>query len=851
MNPDESGRCYHCSEGIATKPAAKEIFSGKTRSFCCHGCLGACRIIHDAGQSSYYQLRELPQSGIGPVNEISDKRTNQFNGYNHPAVLNQVTSPGEAGFRELVLQISGIHCQSCVVLNERVLEKLPGIARVAVQYDSGRCEIGFNPKKVKISDILHQIYSIGYSADIIAPGMQLQSLRKEVKGLLWNLAVSAFVAGNVMTLSFALWSGYFDGSMSIKFKGLFQWLEFLLTTPVFFYCARTFHNGWRSFLKTGLPGMNVLISSGISAAYFYSVYAFFTGHGEIYFDSVSMIVFFLLVGRYLEWRARLKQRERMEGLVKPLPLTANVLSGQNRNVSQFVVTPVIQLRAEDIILLEPGDTLPCDGILLDLALYSSKNSEICEMDEAILTGESLPVKRQAGDHMLAGSILVAGRAVVKLNGTLQQSGMAALGRLAQGVDQEKSNYERKTQALIPWFSGLIFLVSILSFVVHFFYFGADLEQSLIVVVAILIVSCPCALALAVPTVTSAALFVSVKRGVLFKDGQVLQKFSMIKQFFFDKTGTLTCGKPVVTDLKLSGKEQVIYSMIYRMESGNYHPVGQSLLEFARLKMQSADYLVDQMDDTIPDYTAGNGIQYSTQNKIWRLGNIEFACNSQKDINLEKFIQLNLEATIVVLSVDYKNIAMFALEDRPRAETAKTIRRLRREKYSLKMLTGDNERAALYVASQTGILDSEINAKLHPVDKLQFIIDYKQKHKADSYIAMVGDGYNDAPALAKADISIVLARGAPLSINHAGVILLTNNLTQLFTAIDIARSAMRTIRFNLSISFFYNVVMISIAAMGYLLPIWCALAMALSSLSVIASSAIFRIRTSKQLSGSGF
>ncbi len=959
-----SPRCHHCGElctqtvrvplpphfdGAADSTPSQAAADGSVTNdnliFCCTGCVAAWHIL---------QGRELPDfvHAAGRADQDADPELLAFD---LPEIAREYLSPRGEGSREngsrsergddgemqilrLELDVRGIHCQSCITVCERSLERLPEVERAVVDYETGRARVDIraprSPDDTRpvspanaswtgdaakrtpgfISRAIRQLRLVGYDGVPLKPGGKTEALRDEGRSLLWKLVLSGFAAGNTMMLSIALWSGYFDGSLPVEYKRLFEWMQFVLTTPVFLYTAQVFHRGWRGFFRTGAVGMDVLISSGISAAYFYSVFVFLwpllfapgqtleelgalapgLPTAEVYFDSVAMIVFLLLVGRYLEWRARLRQRERMESLLRPLPdfcfrlkssaavdaaIDARHLNSNAERDDELI--PVSELQTGDRVLLRVGESVPADGVLLGPAA--------CELDESVLTGEARPVLRRPGDRVLAGSrLLLAGDAshsmqaasaeaseesvpenrlmgVLRVTAPPRESSLGILANMTAGTGgRRQSRIERSTGRLVPWFGFGVLAIAAGSFTYFYGIAGAGLETALLAAVSVLIVSCPCALALSVPTAAGAALFMGLREGVLFRDGRVLEELDTIRDFRFDKTGTLTGGRPRVIASRFytaddrSTDPSEILEMIRTLESGTMHPIGLALLEFARTAQANLAGSPDRpdADDARPEFhesarllraaadpaervqnVAGRGL-YDAHTDT-RLGSLAFLGLSAERESLERELGASSEnstenSTLVGLTRENRLLAVFALSDSARSDARATLDFLRARNCSLSILTGDQEQPALRLAREVGVAPENVYANLLPAEKTALI------RQAPGRVAMVGDGFNDAPALAAADLSIVHALSAPLSLEQAGIVLLNNRLSELQSAVRIAGAARRVMRANLGFSLLYNAVMIPLAAMGLLLPIWCALFMALSSLTVIGSSALFRL-----------
>ncbi len=838
MKTTASDRCFHCGDICDPEHTYKKVIDGEERSFCCHGCLSACLIIFEAGEGSYYNKRSAPASKLFEESSddagnitgdfIAPRSRSEINKtYDIPAVVEEYVTPVGNSKLQINFSIEGIHCSSCVFLNEKILQKTKGITEAQVNYENGRAHVVYDPEIIQISSIIETVQSIGYNAVPMRPGQKSDSMMKEGKDLLWRMVVAGFFAGNVMLIAAALFFNVFDNTMDVVIKRFFVWLEFILATPAFFYSGAIFHRGWKSFLKTGMAGMDFLISSGISIAYFYSVYVVFSHEGEVYFDSVTTITFFLLVGRYFEWMAKYRQRIRMEDLVKPLPAHCSRVTDNGEE--QIAAR---ELKIGDKVRAVPGDMLPADGTLLE---------ESCEVDESVLTGESLPVMRQKGDRLLAGSKIVSGIANYRVESMPHESSLSILSRLADSTGLSRSRIEKITLKIIPLFSSAIMVFAGLTFTYWMWVLDAGVGPSMTAAIAVLIVSCPCALALSVPTAIGSAIYLGLTHGILVRDGSVLESFAKIKNYFFDKTGTLTKGRPELIGYEIAGNTGEVIPVVEFMESGSAHPVGRSLLEFARdfrksnreIKFRPAGFARNDLRE-VP----GRGMEVLGK-KVWRLGNREFLKEAGCDlIGFDHFRQKHKDATVVGIADGNRLAGIFALKDTSDENTRETLSILQKRGVNTLMLTGDNEHAALSIASEMNIPEENVHANLLPADKEKIVVQ-AITHAGDA--VMVGDGYNDAIALSRATVSVVLARGAPLSLEHAGIILLQNNLSGILSAEELSRKARRTIYLNLTISLIYNSVMIPIAASGMLLPIWCSLFMSLSSLTVVGISIFLRIR----------
>ena len=820
--------CYHCGETCSSNEAITGNFEGNIQNFCCSGCLFACQLIHDAGESSYYKNRDaFPSSEILKNSSFKIKENEKLASYDIPAIRDKYIQILSDNKYRIFLSISGIHCSSCVFINERILSWTKGIYNATVNYETGRAVVDFDPLTTKISIIISIIQSIGYNAKPIRPDEKSEQFQRQGRSLLWRLVVTGFFAGNTMMVALATWLGYFDASMTEEYVYLFHWLEFIFATPVFLYSADTFHRGWKAFLRSGLPGMDLLISAGISVTYFYSVYATLYRSGPVYFDTVTTIVFFLLIGRYLEWKARYDQRTKMESLIIPPPEYCFRLDKSGNRVQ----IPVENLTRSDIISAMPGDILPTDGIV---------TGDECELDESVLTGESKSVIRKPGDRVLAGSKVISGTLEFSADTLPMESSLNALSELARTSGNEKSRMEKFALRLVPWFTAVIILISGFAFIFNYYIIGTGISAAVLSSIAVLIVSCPCALALSVPTAVGSGIYIGLKKGILIRDGAVMENLTQVNKYFFDKTGTLTSGFPSVVDSVYFSDKNKIIEMVMMLEYGSAHPTGRALISYIREKYpEISNKKIVPPSDIL--HVPGKGIEYTVEDVKIKLGSEVFVINNQYEssnnaLEAASFTEKNIKFSNIFYSENGTVKAVFSLRDDFRPATKETVRILSEEN-EIFILTGDSRSAAASCASDLEIDKDHVFSELTPVEKKNLIME----KSLSSQVCMIGDGFNDSIALSAADVSIVLSRGAPLSLEYAKIILLQNDLKDILVAKKISEKTVKTIRINLIFSLIYNFLAIPFAAAGFLLPVWCAIFMSVSSLTVVGSSIFFRWR----------
>ncbi len=814
--------CFHCGLPVPTGAGFGVLVDGARQPMCCRGCEAVAQAIVDGGLADYYRHR----TAAAPTGrELVPAFLREAAVYDHPAVQKSFVRAEGEHVREAALILEGITCAACVWLNERHLASLPGVVSVHVNYATHRMRVRWDERQLKLSDILAAVTRIGYLAHPYDPGRSQQLLEQERKTMLRRLGLAGVMAAQVMTLSEALYLGSDTGAES-EFAGFFYWVSLLLTLPVLAYSATPFFKGAWNDLKHFRAGMDVPVVLGILGAFVASLWTTVTHEGTVYYDSVTMFVFFLLGGRYFELRARTRAAEAAESLVRAVPATATRLiadGGETATAPSLARGPrldpigeeviaVAELAPGDTVRVRPGETIPADGTVIE-----GRSS----VDESLLTGESLPVNKQSGAHVVGGSINVESPLTVRLTQVGADTVLAAILRLLDRAQTEKPRLALLADRAAAWFTGAVLIVAALT---ALYWWWHNPALWLPITVAVLVITCPCALSLATPTALTAATGALTRAGLLVTRGHALETLARATHFVFDKTGTLTEGKLRLLETRtlagLSADECL--RLAGALERHSEHPVARALRATATEPLPGA---------TDVGNTPGAGLQGVIDGEAYYIGTPAFVRKCAGVTVDEKLLAtLRTGGTVVVLANRKGPLAAFVLGDTLRPEARALVDTLKARGRHVLLLTGDHEQAARRVGKELGIDD--IAWELSPADKLARVSALQER---GAVVAMIGDGVNDAPVLARASVSIAIGGAADVAAASADMILLAPRLDALRTGLDVAGRTLTVVRQNLGWAVAYNFIAVPAAVLGYVTPWLAALGMSLSSLLVVANS----------------
>jgi Cu2+-exporting ATPase len=772
---------------------------------CCAGCAAVAQAIIDGGLSEYYRHR----SALAPTGrELVPEFLRQTAVYDHPTVQQNFVRDVGAHVREAALILEGITCAACVWLNERHIARQPGVRHVQINYATHRAQVRWDERQTHLSEILQAISRIGYLAHPYDPGRNQQILETERKRQLRRLGLAGVMAAQVMTLSEALYLG--DGPVTEnEFRPFFNWVSLLLTSPVLLYSAQPFFRGAWNDLRHGRAGMDVPVTLGIVTAFLASLWATLTGEGVTYYDSVTMFVFFLLGGRYLELMARKRATEASENLVHALPAMATRL---HKDARREELVPVAELGPGDRVLVRPGENIPADGTVLE-----GRSS----VDESLLTGENLPLPKTVDAAVIGGSINIESPLIVRVDKVGPDTVLSSILRLLDRAQTEKPRLAQLADRLAGWF---VAAVLVLAAATALYWWQHDITQWLPATIAVLVVTCPCALSLATPAALTAATGSLTRLGLLATRGHALETLARATHFVFDKTGTLTLGRPRLLETRpfasLAAAE--CRQCAAALEQHSEHPIAQALLAAAGVTSTARDMV----------NTPGAGIHGTINGEVFYLGTPQFideqTGKAPAPADLDDLRRDG--GTVVLLATRTQLCAAFVLADALRPGAEALIRGLKQQGKKVMLLTGDHEQAAHRVARELGI--DEVGFDLKPADKLARV---KALQQQGAVVAMIGDGINDAPVLAAAQVSIAMGRAAHIAAASADMVLLSQHLPHLLDGIRTAQRTLGIIRQNLAWALAYNLLAVPAAALGYVAPWLAALGMSLSSLLVVANA----------------
>ncbi len=789
--------CYHCGLPIPANTQYLVTINGKAESMCCPGCQAVAMAIVDGGLQNFYTYRT-------EANARSELQilSNDWKIYDLPEVQSEFVTDFDALHRQANLLLEGISCAACSWLIETHLKKNPAIKTVSVNVSTHRCTIVWAPAQAILSDIFKSLAQIGYKPRPATDDQQQEFFKKENRIALFRLGVAGFGMMQAMMVAVGIYFGATD-----TWLDFLRWLSMLVATPVVFFSASPFFKAaWRS-IKSKQLIMDVPVALAIGLAYLASAWATVTSSGEVYFESVSMFAFFLLLGRYIEQRARHRNRLAFGNLAQLMPLTACCISFSGEEECTENI-PLKMLSVNDLVLVRAGDTFPCDGVIV------SGESEVVE---ALITGESIPVAKAVGDKVIAGTLNGRSQLRVKVTATGSATQISAIERLAVQAADEKPKQVVMADKIARFFVGRLLVVCAGVFL---FWWFKEPDRALWITLSVLVVTCPCALALAMPAALSAATANLRQRGFLITRGHVIETLTQITRVIFDKTGTLTQGHLCVNDVILmteKSREHVLH-IAAALEENSHHPIAQAFIQW-RSTLMAGDL----------KQSIAAGVEGVINGEIYRIGTPEFAVDiidtNKPDVSLPDQTKL-----WVLLCNKQGAMAWFGLEDEVRAQAPAAINSLRDMGIEIELLSGDQSGAVAHIARQLGIKDFTAGAK--PNDKLSQL---NMAQLRGDKVLMIGDGINDVPVLAGADVSVAMASASDLAQTRADVVLLNNQLALLPQAIEIALRTHKIIKQNLMFSLAYNLVALPLAATGHVAPWAAAIGMTMSSLIVVLNA----------------
>jgi Cu+-exporting ATPase len=739
---------------------------------------------------------------------------------------------------KVTLKLRGMSCAACASNIESAIRAVPGVVECNVNFGAEQAALQYNPRQTSIEAIQRAVVEAGYAAyslqdqDMITGEDDAEQVTRQAES---RTLIRKIIVGGVISLILITGSLPMMTGLELSFIPTWlhnSWLQLILTAPVQFWCGYRFYVGaWKAF-KRHAATMDTLIALGTSAAYFYSLFAtvfpnFFLNQGlmpEVYYEIAAVVITLILLGQWFENRARGQTSEAIRKLMGLQARDARVI----RN-GQEIDIPIQEVQIGDTILVRPGEKIPVDGEII------SGSSTI---DEAMVTGESIPVKKEPGDEVIGATINKTGSFKFKATRVGKDTVLAQIVKLVQDAQGSKAPIQKLADKVTGWFVPVVIAIAIITFVLWFVVMG-NLSLALITTVGVLIIACPCALGLATPTSVMVGTGKGAENGILIKGAASLELAHKIQTIVLDKTGTITQGKPTVTNYATvkgvaDGAELELLSLTAAVERNSEHPLAEAVVRYAQ--SQNIDVL------EVIDFQAiaGSGVQGIVSDRLVKIGTQRWMSELGIEITALQSQKDTWEAegkTVILIAVDGQLEGVIAIADAIKPTSSAAIRALRKLGLEVVMLTGDNQKTAEAIAREVGIV--RIEAEVRPEQKVAKVKALQQEGKI---VAMVGDGINDAPALAQADVGIAIGTGTDVAIAASDITLISGELQGIVTAIKLSKATMNNIRQNLFFAFVYNVLGIPIAAgvlfpfFGWLLnPIIAGGAMAFSSVSVVTNA----------------
>jgi Cu2+-exporting ATPase len=779
-----SKTCYHCGEDVPANTNFNVDILGADREMCCPGCESVAQTIVDSGLVSYYQYRTTTAEKADLVPE----QLRALIHYDNEDVQAEFVRNHE-DTKEVTLSLEGVSCAACAWLIEKRMSVEPGVVSIRVNTTTNRALLKWDKTATQLSQLLSSIHTLGYKAAPFEADKQEAAYHATMKQYLYRLGIAGLATMQVMMLAVALYLEVF-GNLEPEFKSYFRWVSLIFATPVLLYSALPFYiNAWRS-IKGRTLGMDVPVSIALIFAYVASLVATVTEQGEVFFESISMFTFFLLIGRYLEMRARRKAAAASGNLLKLIPAIANKLNGEQ--------VPVKSLQIGDQIKVLPGEHIPADGVVLNGRIH---------IDESMLTGESLPVVKGKDDFVYAGTLNGDEAFDLEVRSTKADSMISSIVRLQDEAQLSKPKIAEIADIVARYFVAIILVIAAGTWL---FWHQTEPDDAFWIMLSVLVATCPCALSLATPTAITCSSSRMGTLGILSRRGHVFETLCKVNHLVVDKTGTLTHGDiEIARTHAFSDQSEVeLLSIAASLENHANHPIARAFKPYLNHSV-----LVTDVENVI-----GSGLQGIIDGKLVKIGNAHYVLG-RDDAALNS----------VYMSIDGQHVATFEYRDPIRKEAVEFINKMREAGVKTTLLTGDTLSNAEPVAKEVGIDD--VIASASPSDKLNYL----KSLDSDDITMMIGDGINDAPTLAGAHLSIAMGGGTDVAKASADLVLLGDRLDKILTARELALRTRKIIRENLAWSLGYNVLILPLAVAGLVAPYIAVVGMSASSIIVVSNS----------------
>lgn len=798
--------CAHCGLPAPAPVAAENGAEPSELSFCCRGCRGAYDLIRGWGLEEYYELRDAPSSD----GQVDEDHTHRYRDLDDPSLLGRsAPMPVEASDEKLFrskLSIAGLHCVACVWLIERACERIDGWHSSLVNMHTRTVDVVFNPQRVRLSEIATILHRVGYQvAPVRDSDLQARGLDDNQKMLI-DIAVAGFCAANAMWVAIALYAGEFTG-IAAGHANVLRIAGVVLGSLAVVFPGRVFfRSAWASW-TTRTPHMDLPVAIGLSAGLAASVYGLFDLSSNVYFDSIACLVFFLLVGRWIQARQQRRAGEAVADLVRLAPSIATRIGSDGKPERVAVSTLIVG----DLVRVPPGESVPIDGV-------------VCEgtssIDRSLLTGESVPIDVVEGSVIEAGTENLQATITLRATSAPEDTRFAKLTQAVSQAAQSRTPVVQLANRIGGWFVLIVLTLALITAVIWSF---RDPSQVVSNVVSLLIVACPCALALATPLAIAVAIGRLARRKILIREGDCLERISRPGTIYFDKTGTLTRGSVSVTDW--FGSDEAL-RMAASVERSIRHPIASSVCELADSKQLSIETCADATQ------TVGQGVSGTVSGVSICVGGLRLL--EEDGVTIDAAMRNHIETIVangsspILVVEDAQVVAVFGIADEVRLESRDVIEFFHSRGWKVGILSGDHQSTVHRVAEKLGLPKESTRGDLLPHEKLDTIV-----QTAERPVIMVGDGVNDAAALAAADVGIAIHGGAAASLNAAPVMIGDGQIAKVTKLVEAATQTRRSIRRNFAISISYNVFAVALAMTGSISPLVAAVLMPVSSVSVLA------------------